>query len=134
MTAGKTPPLHVLRRILRHIRSAPKPELPKSRIPPKATTETASNSNSSQLIDPVSENPLHQHVISQYRAAQSASPAQANILRKMAYDFSVLKTDLMERGALHTLDGGAEVKLSPKEMSRLAAHRAGLELPEAYGG
>ena len=129
MTAGKTPPLHILRRILRHIRSAPKPELPKSRIPPPTDA-----SNISQLTEPVSENPLYQHVISQYRAAQSASPAQANILRKMAYDFSVLKADLRERGALHTLDGGADTKMSPKELSRLAAHRAGLELPEAYGG
>ena len=76
------------------------------------------------------ENPLIKHVISQYRATQNLPPSQAAIYRKMAYDFNVLKNDLRERGRLHKLDGGAEVKLSPKEMSRLAARRAGLELPE----
>ena len=68
--------------------------------------------------------------MSQYKAAQNFPPTQAAIYRKMAYDFNVLKSDLRERGELHKLDGGAEVKLTPKEMSRLAARRAGLELPE----
>ena len=125
MTAGKTPPLHVCRSILRHIRSAPKEEMPKSKI-----STTSNVAAISQIQE--SQNPLHEHVLAQYRAAQSASPAQANMLRKMAYDFSILKKDLRERGELHKLDGGAEAKLSPKEMSRLAAHRAGLELPETY--
>ncbi len=48
----------------------------------------------------------------------------------MAYNFHILKKDLKERGRLHELDGGAEVKLSPKELSRRAAARAGLQLPE----
>ena len=118
MTAGKTPPLHVLRKIIRHLRSAPKQDFPKS-----ASSETSQELNTN-------ENPLIKHVISQYKAAQNFPPTQAAIYRKMAYDFNVLKSDLRERGELHKLDGGAEVKLTPKEMSRLAARRAGLELPE----
>jgi hypothetical protein len=76
------------------------------------------------------QNPLAKHVILQYRAAKDAPPEQAKILRKMAYDIHILKNDLREREKLHQLDGGAEVKLTPKEMSRLAARRAGLELPQ----
>ena len=124
MTAGKTPPLHVLRRIIRHIRSAPKQEIPKSPL------STATSINDSQPTTTNDENPLIKQVMSQYRAAQNLSPSEAALYRKMAYDFSILKQDLRERGELHKLDGGVEVKLSPKEMSRLAAHRAGLELPE----
>ena len=118
MTAANTPPLHVLRRIIRHLRTAPKPDLPKSRIP-KTTPEQNT-----------SENPLIKQVLSQYRAAKDLPPAQASMMRKMAYDLSALKGELRERGRLHKLDGGAESKLSPKEMSRLAARRAGLELPD----
>ncbi len=124
MTAGKTPPLHVLRRIIRHIRSAPKQEIPKSPL------STATSINTSPPTTTNDENPLIKQVLSQYRAAQNLSPPEAALYRKMAYDFSILKKDLRERGELHKLDGGVEVKLSPKEMSRLAAHRAGLELPE----
>eukprot|EP00979_Chaetoceros_neogracilis_P012544 scaffold3351_cov192-Chaetoceros_neogracile.AAC.3 len=127
MTAGKTPTLHVLRSILRHIRSAPKVDMPKPKL---STTSIISPTNPL----PESRNPLYEHVLGQYRANRSASLAQAGMLRKMAYDFSILKKDLSERGELHKLDGGAEVKLSPKEMSRLSARRAGLELPETYEG
>jgi hypothetical protein len=37
--------------------------------------------------------------------------------------------DLKERARLHELDQGADEKLSPKELSRRAAARAGLQLP-----
>lgn len=47
----------------------------------------------------------------------------------MAYDFYTLQADLFERARLHELDAGADVKLSPKELSRRAAARAGLQLP-----
>jgi len=133
MTAGKTPPLHVLRGILRHIRSAPKEEMPISSIS-KATILSSSTTPTPTPTPTTQKNPLINHVLSQYRAAQAASPKQATMLRKMAYDFHVLKGDLKERGRLHELDGGAEVKLTPMEMSRLAARRSGLDLPEPYSG
>lgn len=57
------------------------------------------------------------------------SPKSATALRTMAYDFYTLQSDLAERARLHELDAGADVKLSPKELSRRAAARAGLQLP-----
>lgn len=148
MTASKTPPLHVLRRILHHIRTSPKQDIPQSTK--TLSTAVSSSSSSSSSSSPLEEeslvltgssksvkskywlqqSSLAKHVISQYRAAKDAPPEQAKLLRKMAYDMYMLKTDLRERERLHVLDGGAEVKLSPKEMSRLAARRAGLELPQ----
>ena len=108
MTAGTTPPLHVLRGIIRHIRSVSK--------------QTKVNMNG--------QNPLEKHVLSQYRSSQHVGQDEGAYLRKVAYDYWILKQDLVERARLHELDGGAEVKLSPKELSRRAAARAGLQLPE----
>lgn len=49
--------------------------------------------------------------------------------RKFAIDYSSLLTDLQERKKLQDLDAGIEAQVSPKEMSRRAAARAGLQLP-----
>lgn len=119
-TASQTPPLHVLRSILRHIKSAPKEIMPKK------------ESSSSTPLSTSSSNPLVQHVLNQYKSNKHLSPTspQCIQLRRMAFNFHVLNKDLRERGRLHELDGGVEKKLSPKEMSRRAAARAGLLLPE----
>ena len=116
MTAATTPPIHVLRGILRLVK----------KTSPNAAVAT---STSSQLTNSGNELSLHQHVISQYRQSISATPQQAQHLRKVAYDYLNLKKDLTERGRLHELDTGADVKLSPRELSRRAAARAGLQLP-----
>ncbi|KAL7497882.1 hypothetical protein ACHAWT_009125 [Skeletonema menzelii] len=116
MTAATTPPIHVLRGILRLVK----------KTSPNAAVAT---STSSQLTNGGNELSLHQHVISQYRQSISATPQQAQHLRKVAYDYLNLKKDLTERGRLHELDTGADVKLSPRELSRRAAARAGLQLP-----
>ena len=115
-----TPPLHVLRSIIRHIRSAPKQSFPKE------------SSNINEGVPSSIRNKLEEHVLNQYRASKDLSPTSAKAIqkRKMAYNFHILKKDLRERGRLHELDGGAEIKLSPKELSRRAAARAGLQLPE----
>mmetsp|Transcript_22641 Transcript_22641/g.34196 ORF Transcript_22641/g.34196 Transcript_22641/m.34196 type:complete len:125 (-) Transcript_22641:1031-1405(-) len=115
MTAASTPPIHVLRGILRHIK----------KTAPSSSTAAAATSQSNSS----SELSLHQHVISQYRQSISATPQQAQHLRKVAYDYLNLKKDLVERGRLHELDSGADMKLSPRELSRRAAARAGLQLP-----
>ena len=94
-----------------------------------ATTANASsplstnNSSSNELS-------LRQHVISQYKQSITASPQQAEHLRKIAYDYLKLKNDLAERGRLHELDAGADTQLSGMELSRRAAARAGLQLPK----
>eukprot|EP00551_Chaetoceros_affinis_P003468 CAMPEP_0203654984 /NCGR_PEP_ID=MMETSP0088-20131115/36837_1 /ASSEMBLY_ACC=CAM_ASM_001087 /TAXON_ID=426623 /ORGANISM="Chaetoceros affinis, Strain CCMP159" /LENGTH=123 /DNA_ID=CAMNT_0050515449 /DNA_START=21 /DNA_END=392 /DNA_ORIENTATION=- len=116
--ASNTPPLHVLRTILRHIQSAPKQSFPKE--------------SSSDIAVAANDNPLGRHVLQQYKLYKDLSPTSTKSmqLRKMAYDYAKLNIDLKERARLHELDGGAEIKLSPKELSRRAAARAGLQLPE----
>mmetsp|Transcript_10604 Transcript_10604/g.16124 ORF Transcript_10604/g.16124 Transcript_10604/m.16124 type:complete len:126 (+) Transcript_10604:110-487(+) len=116
MTAATTPPIHVLRGILRHIKKT-------------APTTAAATSSSQSSSNSGNELSLSKHVISQYRQSISATPQQAQHLRKVAYDYLNLKKDLTERARLHELDSGADVKLSPRELSRRAAARAGLQLP-----
>jgi len=118
MTAATTPPIHVLRGILRHIKKT----APSSSTTAAATSSSQSSSNSGNELS------LSEHVISQYRQSISAVAAAPN-LRKVAYDYLNLKKDLTERARLHELDSGADVKLSPRELSRRAAARAGLQLP-----
>ncbi|KAL7476754.1 hypothetical protein ACHAW6_002590 [Cyclotella cf. meneghiniana] len=110
MSATNTPPLHVLRGILRHLKK------------------------SSPCSAQTNELTLRQHIISQYRASIDLPPEKSSALRAMAYDYFVLKTDLAERARLHELDAGAEEKLSPRELSRRAAARAGLQLPKLDEG
>jgi len=106
MTAVKTPAtLNVLRGILRRLR-----------------TQTAIVGDSS--------GPTRQFVLEQYRLNQSAPEKEAESLRKFAMNYSALLTDLQERKKLQDLDAGIEVQVSPKEMSRRAAARAGLQLPK----
>ena len=58
---------------------------------------------------------------------QQTSPPSS---RRLAQNLLRLKQELYERQRLYTLDSGAEVVLSPKEQSRRAAARAGLQLPK----
>ena len=122
MSSASTPPLHVLRGILRLVKkSAPS----KSSTAPVATT--AVQPGSSQPAN--AQVTLRQHIISQYRLCRSLPPPKVDIQQQIAYDFYILKKDLKERARLHELDQGADEKLSPKELSRRAAARAGLQLP-----
>ena len=73
---------------------------------------------------------LRQHIIAQYRLCRSLPPTKVDMQKQIAYDYYILKRDLKERARLHELDQGADEKLSPKELSRRAAARAGLQLPE----
>mmetsp|Transcript_15554 Transcript_15554/g.32193 ORF Transcript_15554/g.32193 Transcript_15554/m.32193 type:complete len:112 (+) Transcript_15554:224-559(+) len=69
------------------------------------------------------------YVLEKYRETPTDNQKQAE-LRKLAYDYMILRQDVDERIRLQRLDTGAENQLSPKEMSRRAAARAGLELPK----
>jgi hypothetical protein len=97
------------------------------------------------VMDTRKLNPQQSFVIKTYRDYRDkakAAPSSANAnagsltsqqsLHKMAVNFYQLHSDLKERGRLYELDTGAEVVLSPREMSRRAAARAGLQLPEEY--
>ena len=110
MSASKTiPPLHVLRGILRRL---------------KVKTDLVDNTK-------LPTNPTRSFVINQYRISQNeTSTEKVDELRKFAYDYYTLREEIAERSRLHTLDTGAELQLSPKELSRRAAARAGLQLPD----
>jgi hypothetical protein len=51
-------------------------------------------------------------------------------LKRLAKNYLQLKQDLTERQRLYVLDAGADMVLSPMELSRRAAARAGLQLPK----
>lgn len=70
-------------------------------------------------------------MLSQYRQNKTvSSPELMEQLRKIAYDYMKLKDDISERDRLYKIDTGAEVQLSPRELSRRAAARTGLQLPQ----
>lgn len=124
------PPLQIFRGILRHAKSLQSRQsafsVPTASAPPHSRQETASESHISRLA-------LHDHVCAQYRANRLVSPSRAAVLRKMAADYLRLSDDLKERGRLHELDGGADVKLSTAELTKRAASRAGLLVPDLSG-
>ncbi len=108
MATSPQAPLHVLRGILRRLRHPPNA---KGTAPPITRT----------------------YILSQYRAAQTVtSPDQVQRLRTIAQEYYNLQRGIAERAELHKLDMGAEDQLSPRELSRRAAARAGLQLPELY--
>ena len=112
--AKATKPIHVFRGILRHLKTELPPELAR-----KATPEG------------VSATATRDFVIQQYRVSQHISTQEEiTELRQLAADYLALRNDLKERARLYELDSGAESVLSPKEMSRRAAARAGLQLPD----
>ena len=122
MSAATTPPLHVLRGILRHLKSSSS-----SNATSCSTVQSATPNAAATLND---QPTLQQHIISQYRQSKSLPPHKAKIQRQIAYDYYILKQDLVERGRLHDLDQGADEKLSPHELTRRSAARAGLQLPK----
>ena len=69
--------------------------------------------------------------MSQYRqAAALTAKKDKDALRKRAFEFFQLRWSIAERAKLYALDTGAEQILTPKEISRRAAARAGLLLPK----
>ena len=108
------PPLHVYRSILRHLQQ----KCPSSSFSPQSSKHLS----------------LKCEVIKQYKQYQHLPPTSPTSIfqRKLAYDYSNLVADLKERQTLYDLDASAENQLGGKEMSRRAAARAGLQLPEIY--
>jgi hypothetical protein len=116
-TSQRIPPLHVLRGILRRL---------------KVQTERIKE-NSPVATRPTSGCcPIRKFVLNQYRATnyETTSPDKIQYLQRMAMEYYTLRNDLAERSRLHQLDTGAEMQLSPRELSRRAAARAGLYLPD----
>ena len=115
--SSKIPAKHVLRGILRRLK-VNKADLPKAQQEERAGGSSATMN----------------YVLERYRAdregVNNSDDTRNQELRKMAYEYMILRQDIDERCRLQKLDTGAENQLSPKEMSRRAAARAGLELPK----
>ncbi|KAL3943179.1 MAG: hypothetical protein SGBAC_002740 [Bacillariaceae sp.] len=110
MSAAKTPPIHVLRGLLRHVKSV-------------------GERDASKVV--LKTSPTRDFILSQFRTGKDLTDSEEiQRRRKLAFDFLTLKQNLAERERLHKIDTGVEVKLSPQEMSRRAAARAGLQLPD----
>ena len=125
MTAASTaaPPLHVLRGILRLLRT---PKL-SAELARKQQLQQEHCNSASKL------NVCQKYVLQQYRLAAtsdtgSSSSSSTNASRQRQY--WQLQQNLSERARLYALDTGAEEVLTPHEMSRRAAARAGLQLPK----
>jgi hypothetical protein len=120
----KTPPLHVLRGILRLSKSPPLPKELASKGAPAAAVATSSTSNNAT-------NAIQRFVLDRYRQHQSETcPKTRALLQDMSLNYFHMKQDLVERGRLYNLDTGAENQLSGTEMSRRAAARSGLQMPK----
>jgi hypothetical protein len=124
--SSTTPPLHVLRTLLRRLRT-----------PPLAPDLASRQSKSvSQLTEHHRISPTATYVMERYRAAAKANAADSQPpldvpkLRKMALDAARLADALAERKKLYEMDAGAEVQLSGSELIRRSAARAGLLPPE----
>eukprot|EP00563_Minutocellus_polymorphus_P019518 CAMPEP_0197726360 /NCGR_PEP_ID=MMETSP1434-20131217/14959_1 /TAXON_ID=265543 /ORGANISM="Minutocellus polymorphus, Strain CCMP3303" /LENGTH=142 /DNA_ID=CAMNT_0043312269 /DNA_START=58 /DNA_END=486 /DNA_ORIENTATION=- len=133
LSASSTPPLHVLRGILRHVKSSPSYKALASASPSTSLPPPPAGGGKTSGQD-MSEATLRDYVLTEYRKNMSVTPQREVMLRRIAYDYLVLKDDLTDRKRLHELDGGADTKLSPAELTRRAAARAGLQVPKMDPG
>ena len=122
--AAKIPPLHVLRGILRRI---------KVNNVKNSTTDILNTASTQSDKNVTRASATSKYVVARYRkqVEQDIPDNKTNReLHKLAYEYLSLREDIDERSRLQLLDTGAENQLSPKEMSRRAAARAGLQLPQ----
>jgi len=121
--AAKVPSqsLHVLRALYRLLKTPPFPkELQKKAAARGIDLTSKQRSNSSTA-----------YLMSQYRQAASVeTKSEQDRLKRKAAEYFLLRRSIAERAQLYALDTGAEQILTPKEISRRAAARAGLQLPE----
>ena len=69
--------------------------------------------------------------MTQYRQSAALLNKKEEVaMRKRAFEYFQLRWSIAERAKLYALDAGAEQILTPKEISRRAAARAGLLLPK----
>lgn len=78
--------------------------------------------------------PTQKYLLAQCRQGKSKATSiqsgdEWHKLRDLAADYYCLRRDMAERSKLYEMDAGAEEQLSPREFSKRAAARAGLQLP-----
>lgn len=134
----KTPSMHIPHEIIQN-----KNTKTKASVIEAASTTTGNNKSRS--------NASTKFLIQQYRMAASVSsssptddttttPTQVSHSctqhqqqqHRLAMEYYLLRQDIHQRGELYMIDTGADQQLSPHELSRRAAARAGLQLPEQY--
>lgn len=101
-----TKPIHTLRSLLRLTKT---PALPKELLRKQQS--------------PPLENTVQTFLLQQFK--------QNTASYRLLETYHQLQKDIAERGRLYELDTGAEVVLSPKELTRRAAARVGLDVPLA---
>jgi hypothetical protein len=149
-------PLHLLRGLYRQLKTPAmhvsvskellqNKNVTKTSIAETAVTVTTTSHNKSR------SNASTRYLIQQYRMAASVSSptdsttttipmshststttTQQQQRHRLAMELYLLRQDIHQRGELYMMDTGADQQLSPHELSRRAAARAGLQLPEQY--
>ena len=115
-------PRHVARSLLRLVKT---PLLPKELLQKNATTQADHNNNIRSLV------------VQEFRSRAVLQKDTANSAKKtavLAARYHELLENLRKRQELYDLDRGAEEQFTPRELSRRAAARAGLQLPDTSGG
>lgn len=144
-SSSSVSPLHILRGLYRSLKSPPNLEtmivVGKSSATPISTPinkhiKSRSNPTTSHLMQMYREQMIQnkQHIEQMKNDNNTQNQKQQHevlLLQSIAMNTLRLRTDMMERIKLQSLDAGVEEVLTPKEMSRRAAARAGLYMPES---
>jgi hypothetical protein len=156
MTTATMKPLHLLRALYRQLKT-PAMHVSKEITKQRSVDHTASVAQTAIATTSNSKsrsNASTRFLMQQYRLASlsSATPnttttevhhntttsrlhyhqQQQQQLQRFATELYLLRHDIHQRGELYLIDTGADQQLSPHELSRRAAARAGLQLPEQY--
>jgi len=139
MTTTPSKPIHVLRSLLRHLKTGQAKTTTAAPAAPATTTKTATAS----LLSPTQSFVLQQYRTHQQQQQQSImnnnaaggggsvkETADVVRLKQLANDVLILQRELRAREELYQMDASAETAFTPMEMSRRAAARAGLQLPD----
>lgn len=137
--------VNVLRGILRKLKTN-KEHLPPTKKKNFGTSSVVLDEASKDSVDNFIMNDTKRYVVGMYRQNMATTALiesgggkddkktdgdelqQQKLL--LAYEYLTLRQHMDERKRLQQLDSGVETKLSPREMSRRAAARAGLQLPD----
>lgn len=115
-------PRHVLRSLLRLVKT---PALPTELMQKQSATQAQHCNNVRRLV-------LEEFRNSKTNQTNANDESNKTNDTKLMFRYQELLQNLQERQRLFDLDQGAEERFSPKELSRRAAARAGLQLPESY--
>jgi hypothetical protein len=123
--------LYILRGILRLLKTPTLTERLAAKAPPRAEHQSQLNAQQKFVLETYRKH-LNPQQSSHESSNQPSSKVSTQSLQTMAFNYYQMQRDLKERALLYEMDTGAEVVLTPREMSRRAAARSGLQMPEEY--